>query len=83
VSDTLLPGQLASDRPYIVAQVFNLRFSTWLNDIMKHHIFEPVIRYVYTMEYQKWGLPHVHLIVFLHSNAWLSTPERVDEHISM
>lgn len=82
VQEALLPGQVPSDRPDIVARVFRLKVQALIEDITKRHIFGEAVAYVYTVEYQKRGLPHVHLIVFLHPEARLSTPERVDKFIS-
>ena len=82
VTESLLPGQSASDRPDIVSRVFNLKFTSLLADIMKKNVFGKAEGYVYTVEYQKRGLPHIHLIVFLHPDSRLSTPERVDQFLS-
>lgn len=49
---------------------------------MKNHIFGKAIAYVYTVEYQKRGLPHIHLIVFLDQSCRLTTPQRIDSLIS-
>jgi hypothetical protein len=65
-----------------VARVFHLKVASLLDDIMEHGAFGEALAYVYTVEYQKRGLPHIHLVVFLHPNARLSTPERVDRFIS-
>ena len=53
-----------------------------LKDIMEKSIFGAAVTYVYTIEYQKWGLPHMHLIVFMDPLAHLSMPSCVDSHIS-
>ena len=82
IQEALLPGQKACDRPDIVARVFHLKVLALLDDIMKRHVFGEAVAHVYTLEYQKRGLPHIHLIVFLHPDARLSTPERVDALIS-
>jgi hypothetical protein len=82
ITDALLHGQSANDRPDIVARVFHLKVEALLEDIMKRNIFGEAVGHVYTIEYQKRGLPHIHLIVFLHSDARLSSPERVDSFIS-
>jgi hypothetical protein len=82
ITDTLLHGQSANDRPNIVAHVFHLKVEALLEDIMKQNIFSEAVGHVYTIKYQKHGLPHIHLIVFLHSNACLSSPEQVDSFIS-
>ena len=75
ITEALLPGQCTTDRPDIVARVFHLKVSALLDDIMNQGAFGEAVAYVYTVEYQKRGLPHIHLIVFLHPNAHLSTPE--------
>jgi hypothetical protein len=82
ITESLLPGQCASDRPDIVARVFHLKVASLLDNIMEKGVFGEAVAYVYTVEYQKRGLPHIHLILFLHPNARFSTPERVDHFIS-
>src|SRR6266478_742322 len=37
---------------------------------------------VHTIEFQKRGLPHMHLIVFLQRNSKLRSPEAIDSLIS-
>ena len=82
ITKNLLPGQCANDRPDIVARVFHLKVTSLLDDIMNHSVFGEAVAYVYTVEYQKRGLPHIHLVVFLDPAACLSMPERVDHFIS-
>ena len=82
VEDALLPNQSPHDRPDIIAHVFHLKFESVLHDIMQKDIFGKAVGYVYTVEYQKRGLPHAHLIVFLDRASRLSTPEAIDELIS-
>ena len=82
ITEALLPGQTASDRPDIVARVFHLKVASLLDDIMNKNVFGEGVAYVYTVEYQKRGLPHIHLIVFLHPAARLSTPDCIDQFVS-
>lgn len=82
ITENLLPGQAPCDRPDIVARVFHLKLASLIDDIMKKKIFGKAIAYVYTVEYQKRGLPHVHLILWLDRNCRLTTPDRVDQVIS-
>ena len=81
ISEALLPGQVASDRPDIVARVFHLKAKSLVDDIMKKNIFGKAVSYVYTIEYQKRGLPHMHLLLILDRSSHLSTAERVDAHV--
>jgi hypothetical protein len=82
VEEALLPNQPAHDRPDIIAHIFHLKFESLLADIMQRRIFGKAVGYIYTVEYQKRGLPHIHLIVFLDRSLRLSTPEAIDELIS-
>ncbi|EJU03566.1 hypothetical protein DACRYDRAFT_38770, partial [Dacryopinax primogenitus] len=61
----LLPGQTAQDQPDLVAQVFHLKPNEVLELIYKGNIFGKAVVQVYTIEYQKHSLLHMHLLVFL------------------
>jgi len=78
----LLSGQTAIDRPDLVARVFNLKLHDLLDQIKHKRIFGPWRGWVWTVEYQKRGLPHVHLLLFLKRDAQLLTPEYIDRFIS-
>ena len=56
--------QTASDRPDIVARVFAQKMKAMLKDI-KDGLFGEVMGFVFTIEFQKRGLPHIHLLLFL------------------
>ena len=53
-----------------------------LKDICDNGILGQVVARVWTIEFQKRGLPHMHMIVFLHPDHKLRTPEDVDSLIS-
>ena len=73
---------MPNDIPNITVRLFYRKFKCLLDDIEKHQIFGKVLAYVYTIEFQKRGLPHAHLVVILHHNNILMTPEAIDKHIS-
>ena len=79
IRESLLPGQEPSDRPDIVARVFHLKKEALLKDIKKNGIFGKVVASVYTIEFQKRGLPHMHLLIFLDPNDKIRTPEDADQ----
>ena len=56
--------QTAADRPDIVARVFELKKQALLKEI-KDGLFGTVNDMVHTIEFQKRGLPHMHLLIFL------------------
>lgn len=70
------------DRADLVARVFKLKLNALLKDICRNGIFGHVVAYVYTIEFQKRGLPHAHIIVILCDGYRIITPEDVDSIIS-
>ncbi|CUS07467.1 unnamed protein product [Tuber aestivum] len=78
----LLPLQTAADRPDLVARVFNLQVRELLYQIRHDEIFGPWLGGVWTIEYQKRGLPHLHLLVFLKTDHQFLTPANIDRFIS-
>ena len=82
IQAALLPGQTASDRPDLVCRVFMAKVEEFVTDVTKNCIFGEVVAYLYTIEFQKRGLPHMHMILCLHPNSKLRTPEDVDTLIS-
>ncbi|XP_063991156.1 uncharacterized protein LOC135169788 [Diachasmimorpha longicaudata] len=82
IQENLLPGQTASDRPDIVSRVFHLKKEQLMEVILKEKLFGDVIAHVNVTEYQKRGLPHVHLLLTLKENCKITTPDVIDKYIS-
>ncbi|XP_044583970.1 uncharacterized protein LOC123264615 [Cotesia glomerata] len=78
----LLPGQTASDRPDLVARVLSIKKDTLIDMIVKQHLFGQVAAYNWVIEFQKRGLPHLHMLITLKSDSKITTPEQVDRLIS-
>lgn len=78
----LLPGQNASDRPDLVARVFNAKVKELLKDLKTKNVFGTYRGLVRTIEYQKRGLPHLHLLLFLDSSSNINSAEKIDKIIS-
>ncbi|XP_057456739.1 uncharacterized protein LOC130747739 isoform X2 [Lotus japonicus] len=72
----------AQDRPDIVSRVFKIKFEELMTDLKKGKIFGRVLAYIYTIEFQKRGLPHAHILVFLHPDNKYPNPEDIDKIIS-
>ncbi|XP_071728964.1 uncharacterized protein [Rutidosis leptorrhynchoides] len=76
------PLLTASDRAGIVARVFRFKvkqFVAFLKDGKPLGDFRGVL---YTIEFQKRGLPHCHTLVWLYSSASSPVSERIDDYIS-
>ena len=83
IQDQLPAGFSPQSRPDIVNRVFHLKKSKLIKLIEKDQVFGKLRAYTYTIEFQKRGLPHCHLLVFL---EWPSretiTPSFLDDVIS-
>ena len=81
LKDKLMPGQTTADRPDLVVRVFNLYKNSFLDDIINKHIFGDVHTRVHCIEFQKRGLPHMHLLLSLFPCHRPSTLAQVDSII--
>lgn len=82
ITEALLHGQKAHDRPDLIARVFHAKVKAIIQDIMANGILGKTVARVHTIEFQKRGLPHMHIIIFLHPDSKLRTPEDVYSVIS-
>ena len=82
ITHELLLEQAVNDQPDLVSWVFQLKKKALLNAILKDGIFGPCITHVYVIEFQKQGLPHMHLLIFLKGEYKLLTSEVIDTIIS-
>jgi len=82
IEENLLQGQQASDRPDICARVFNIKKDYLIDLIVKQNFFGEVAAFVYVIEFQKRGLPHVHMLITLKYNFKITTTQIVDKYIS-
>ena len=82
IQDNLNRGEEASDRPDLVARVFKLKLNSLIDDITKYNALGRSVAHVYTIEFQKRGLPHCHMLVILHPDDKFTTPEAIDKFVS-
>jgi hypothetical protein len=75
-------GLTAIGRPDSVNRVFQLKVDALIDDLWHHHIFGTHMALCSKLEYQKQGLPHVHLLLFLHENHSDLDPATIEEIIS-
>uniref|UniRef100_A0A0R0LIE8 ATP-dependent DNA helicase n=1 Tax=Glycine max TaxID=3847 RepID=A0A0R0LIE8_SOYBN len=72
----------AADRPDLISRVFRLKYEQMLFDLTKKHLLGKVVAYMHTIEFQKRGLPHVHLLLFLHPDNKYPSSDDIDHIIS-
>ena len=64
IQKALEPGQMAVDRGDIVSRLFGLKKDALMDDI-RNGAFGPLAAHCYTIEFQKSGLPHAHMLFIL------------------
>ena len=58
-------GCTSNDRPDLVSRVFRLKLCALMDDLTKVCIFGCAKAFLYTVEWQKRGLPHCHVLLWL------------------
>ncbi|XP_076069172.1 uncharacterized protein LOC143041212 [Oratosquilla oratoria] len=59
------PGTQPCDRPDIVSRVFKLKLDSLIDDLTQKNAFGPVKAHLYSVEWQKRGLPHAHILLWM------------------
>ncbi|XP_035835770.1 uncharacterized protein LOC110888207 [Helianthus annuus] len=69
------------DRPDIMSRLFKLKLDAICKDLKERHLLGKAAAFVYTIEFQKRGLPHAHLCLFMEDEYKLPTVDHVDAFI--
>ena len=73
ITKELERGQTPEDRPDIISRVFHIKMQQLKNDILRGKTFGKAKALTYRVEFQKRGLPHVHMLVWLEDEALTKT----------
>ncbi|XP_062206116.1 uncharacterized protein LOC133907991 [Phragmites australis] len=73
--------QKPADRPEIIDRVFMIKLRELLRDIVEGKHFGETTSVLYTIEFQKRGLPHAHILVFLKDKSKFHDPTHIDDII--
>ncbi|KAJ1295317.1 hypothetical protein BS78_01G215000 [Paspalum vaginatum] len=74
-------NQKPAERPDIVVRVFMLKLKELMTDIKQRQHFGKTKAIIYTIEFQKKGLPHAHILIFLEKGEKCLNPSQIDEMI--
>ncbi|XP_071575058.1 uncharacterized protein [Temnothorax nylanderi] len=77
ITDALLPGQKTHDRHDIIARVFQLKVKKMMALLNKSSLFGKVCCYMYSVEWQKRGLPHIHILLWLEQRIFSDMIDKV------
>ncbi|KAI5382125.1 hypothetical protein KIW84_UN0148 [Lathyrus oleraceus] len=81
ITSELLPFQTPQDRPDLLTRIFRSKFEKLKNDVINKGVLGKVKSYMYVTEFQKRGLPHVHMLLVLESNDKLRDPKDYDSMV--
>ena len=82
IQGALLAGQTAADRPDLSARVFHMKFKAIMEDLTKKHVLGKVIGHSHTIEFQKRGLPHAHILLIFAAEDKPRNPVDYDNIVS-
>ncbi|GBN27771.1 hypothetical protein AVEN_31077-1 [Araneus ventricosus] len=81
IRENLRPSEHTTDRPDLLVRVFNLKLKSLMEDLAVHGVLGKSIAHVYTIEFQKHGLPHAHILILLRADDKFSTSEHIDKFV--
>jgi hypothetical protein len=79
IEENLFFGQRATDRHDIIARVFKRKLTQLIEIITKQFVYGETRCWLYTIEWQKRGLPHAHILIWLKEKI---KPNDLDKVIS-
>lgn len=82
IVSNLRDGEQTSDRPDLVARVFKIKLDALIEVLKKNGLLGQCLAFVYTIEFQKRGLPHAHILLTLRAEDKFTTSERIDQVVS-
>jgi hypothetical protein len=82
ITNALRCEETAANRPDIVARVFKTKLEVLLKHLLKEDVLGKVVAYTWVIEFQKRGLPHVHMLIIVRPEDKPRTPQDVDARIS-
>ncbi|XP_019198170.1 PREDICTED: uncharacterized protein LOC109191996 [Ipomoea nil] len=71
----------AEDRPDILCRIFKMKLDCLIKEVKNGELFGPVKSVIYTIEFQKRGLPHAHILIFLKNKVDMTSPTYMDSII--
>ena len=82
IKENLYPNQSHFDRPVLVCRVFYAKMRDLIELITTKEIFGKVAAWMWVVEFQKRGLPHMHMLVITKGEDVLYKPEQYDRVVS-
>ena len=82
ITRELFPGQKAIDRPELTDRIFHAKLKLLLQDLTSKNVFGNAVAWMHTVEFQKRGLPHAHILIILRPDCRLHNADDYDRIVS-
>uniref|UniRef100_A0A183C067 Helitron_like_N domain-containing protein n=1 Tax=Globodera pallida TaxID=36090 RepID=A0A183C067_GLOPA len=82
IAEALRGRQNYAHRPDIVCRIFMDKATEFIKDLTERHVLGKVAGWCYSVEHQKRGMPHIHMLLILDKRGRIVSPEQVDEYVS-
>ena len=82
ILENLNPGQVPSDRPDLIARVFEMKKTALIDDIVNHHVLGHCVSCINVIEFQKRGKPHAHILIHLEDGDKFKNSSDIDSIVS-
>uniref|UniRef100_A0A183C066 ATP-dependent DNA helicase n=1 Tax=Globodera pallida TaxID=36090 RepID=A0A183C066_GLOPA len=69
-------------RADIVCRIFMDKATEFIKDLTERNVLGKVAGWCYSVEHQKRGMPHIHMLLILDEGSRITTPEQVNEYVS-
>ena len=79
ITESLFPGESSHERPDVVTRVFEMKANELIKDIEDGGVLGIVLAIMVVTEWQKRGLPHIHLLVIIHPDDKPRSADDVDK----
>ncbi len=79
---TEIDRQPAANRFDITNRVFSKKLEALIEDLFTHNVLGIAVAKLYVIEFQKRGLPHAHILIFLDRNSNPKSPEAVNRVVT-
>ncbi|GKC19687.1 DNA helicase [Tanacetum coccineum] len=77
------PLLTTTDRADIVDRVVEMKIQQFIKFLRDAQPFGKIVAVLYTVEFQKRGLPHCYTLVWVHEEARIHRDEDIDVYISV
>lgn len=75
-------GEAPNFRPDIIVRVFKSKLKSFIEGLIQNNIFGKVEALIYTIEFQKRGLPHAHILLTLNEQDKIVNAIDIDKVVS-